>query len=53
MLYRLVGTILDRLVGWPWCLIVLLGGGNTQTGMGVSAFVAMIWGVWWSGVWSS
>jgi len=52
LLYKLLGTILDRLVGWPWCLIVLLGGGNAQTGMGVSAFVAMLWGAWWSGVWS-
>lgn len=52
LLYKLVGLFFDRLVGWPWALIVLLGGGNLQAGMGVSAFIAMIWGIWWSGVWS-
>lgn len=52
MIEKFFGTLLDRLVGWPWCIIVLLGFGNTRTGMGVSAFVAMIWGIWWSGIYS-
>ena len=52
MAYKLCGMICDRLVGWPWCLVVLLGGGNAQAGMGISAFVAMIWGIWWSGFWT-
>ncbi|WWC61739.1 uncharacterized protein I303_104324 [Kwoniella dejecticola CBS 10117] len=51
--WTLLGTSLDRLIGWPWCLLVLLGGGNEKTGLGVTAFVTMIWGVWWSGVWSA
>jgi hypothetical protein len=46
----LVGNILDRAVGFPWSILVLLGFGNEKTGMGVSAFLAMIWGVWWSGL---
>ncbi|OCF40489.1 hypothetical protein I317_05727 [Kwoniella heveanensis CBS 569] len=50
--WKLLGTFLDRAIGLPWCLIVLLGGGNERTGLGVGAFFAMIWGVWWSGVWS-
>ncbi|WWD17405.1 hypothetical protein CI109_101846 [Kwoniella shandongensis] len=53
LVYKLLGTILDRIVGWPWCLVVLLGGGNERTGMGVGAFLAMIWGVYWTGVWSA
>ncbi|ORY34119.1 Endonuclease/exonuclease/phosphatase [Naematelia encephala] len=52
-LWKLLGTILDRTVGWPWCILVLLGYGNPTAGMGVSAFVAMVFGVWWSGVWSA
>lgn len=52
LLWRIIGIVADRLVGWPWCLFVLLGGGNLQAGMGVSAFIAMVWGVWWSGVYS-
>lgn len=52
MIEKFFGTLLDRLIGWPWCIIVLLGFGNTRTGMGVSAFVAMIWGIWWSGLYS-
>jgi hypothetical protein len=51
--WRVLGTLLDRAVGWPWCLLVLLGWGNEKTGMGVSAFLAMIWGVWWSGIWAA
>ncbi|WRT66259.1 uncharacterized protein IL334_003212 [Kwoniella shivajii] len=51
--WKLMGSLLDRLIGWPWCLLVALGGGNDKTGLGVSAFLAMIWGVWWSGVWSA
>jgi hypothetical protein len=50
--YRAIGTILDKVVGWPWTILVLLGFGDMRAGMGVSAFVAMIWGVWWSGAWS-
>lgn len=48
----LVGTLLDRLVGWPWTILVLLGFGNDKAGMGVSAFIAMVWGIWWSGLFS-
>ena len=51
--YRVLGTALDKLVGWPWTILVLLGFGDMRAGMGVSAFVAMIWGVWFSGVWSA
>jgi hypothetical protein len=51
--YRVIGTALDKLIGWPWTILVLLGFGDMRAGMGVSAFVAMIWGVWWSGVWSA
>lgn len=47
---KALGMILDRLIGWPWTALVLLGFGNAQAGMGVSAFVAMVWGVWWSGL---
>ncbi|WWC94076.1 hypothetical protein V866_000914 [Kwoniella sp. B9012] len=50
--WRLMGMFLDRLIGWPWCVVVALGGGNERTGLGVGAFIAMVWGVWWSGVWS-
>ncbi|WVQ80506.1 hypothetical protein IAT38_002611 [Cryptococcus sp. DSM 104549] len=50
---KFVGTLLDKLVGWPYCLIVLLGWGNEKAGMGVSAFVAMVWSVWWSGVFAA
>ena len=50
--YRVIGTALDKLIGWPWTILVLLGLGDMKAGMGVSAFVAMIWGVWWSGAWS-
>lgn len=52
LLWKVIGILADRIVGWPWCLFVLVGGGNLQAGMGVSAFIAMIWGVWWSGVYS-
>lgn len=48
--WHIVGNILDRLVGFPWAIMVLLGFGNERAGMGVSAFLAMIWGVWWSGL---
>ncbi|ORX36766.1 Endonuclease/exonuclease/phosphatase [Kockovaella imperatae] len=48
---KIIGQILDKLIGWPWCILVLLGFGNTRAGMGVGAFAAMIWGVWWSGSW--
>ncbi|WVR07141.1 hypothetical protein IAU60_004182 [Kwoniella sp. DSM 27419] len=51
--WKLLGTVLDKLIGWPWCILVLLGGGNERTGLGVSAFLTMVWGVWWSGVWST
>ncbi|WWC89431.1 uncharacterized protein L201_004355 [Kwoniella dendrophila CBS 6074] len=51
--WKLLGMFLDRLIGYPWTIIILLGGGNEKTGLGVSAFLAMIWGVWWSGVWSA
>jgi hypothetical protein len=51
--WRIVGTLLDRLVGWPWTILVLMGFGNEKTGMGVSAFLAMVWSVWWSGVFSN
>ncbi|WVO16307.1 hypothetical protein L204_103982 [Cryptococcus depauperatus] len=47
---RIIGTLMDKIIGWPWCFFVLLGRGNSQAGMGVSAFLAMVWGVWWSGV---
>lgn len=47
--FKALGWALNTLIGWPWCLFVALGGGNTRTGMGVSAFLTMIWGVWWSG----
>lgn len=50
--YKVLGTLLDRAVGWPWTVMVLLGFGNVQAGMGVSAFIAMVWGAWWSGIWS-
>ncbi|OCF74753.1 hypothetical protein I204_05135 [Kwoniella mangroviensis CBS 8886] len=50
--WKLMGMFLDRLIGWPWCVVVALGGGNERTGLGVGAFIAMVWGVWWSGVWS-
>lgn len=50
--YRLFGTLLDRLVGYPWCLIVLLGFGNDRAGMGIGAFLAMIWTIWWTGLYS-
>ncbi|WVQ72601.1 hypothetical protein IAR50_002159 [Cryptococcus sp. DSM 104548] len=53
ILERLVGTVLDKAVGWPWTLIVLLGFGNPQAGMGVSALFAMLWSIWWSGVFSA
>lgn len=48
--WYVVGNILDKLVGWPWSIVVLLGFGNEKAGMGVSAFLAMIWGVWWTGM---
>ena len=51
-LRRSLGTVLDKAVGWPWTLLVLMGFGDLRAGMGVSAFVAMVWGIWWSGVWS-
>ena len=51
--YRVLGTALDKLVGWPWTILVLLGFGDMRAGMGVGAFVAMIWAVWFSGVWSA
>jgi len=51
--YRVLGTALDKLIGWPWTVLVLLGFGDMRAGMGVSAFVTMIWGVWFSGVWSA
>ena len=49
MFWKFVGHLVDKAVGLPWCLMILLGFGNLQAGMGVSALVAMIWGVWWSG----
>ncbi|BEJ10962.1 hypothetical protein CspHIS471_0103840 [Cutaneotrichosporon sp. HIS471] len=48
--WYIFGNVLDRLVGLPWCVVALLGFGNDKTGMGVSAFLAMIWGLWWSGL---
>lgn len=51
--WRIVGSILDRLIGWPWTILVLLGFGNDKAGLGVSAFLAMIWGVWQSGVFAN
>lgn len=50
--WKTLGWILDRLVGWPWTLAVLLGWGNPAAGMGVGAFLAMVWGVWWTGLFS-
>lgn len=50
--WNLVGSILDRLLGWPWTIMVGLGLGNQKAGMGVSAFLALIWGLWWSGLYS-
>lgn len=50
--WDIVGSVLDRLIGWPWTILVLLGFGNEKAGMGVSAFLTLIWGVWWSGVFS-
>lgn len=50
--WKTCGWILDRLVGWPWTLAVLLGWGNPAAGMGVGAFLAMVWGVWWTGLFS-
>lgn len=49
-MWRLLGTVLDKLVGWPWTLLVLMGAGNLKAGMGVGAFGAMVWGVWWMGI---
>lgn len=51
--WKIVGTTLDSLVGWPWTILVLLGFGNEKAGMGVGAFLAMVWSVWWSGVFSN
>lgn len=48
----LVGMLLDRLIGWPWTILVLLGFGNDKAGMGVGAFLGMVWGIWWSGMFS-
>jgi hypothetical protein len=45
-----MGWTLDKLIGYPWCLLVLLGAGNLKAGMGVGAFVCMVWGVWWTGL---
>lgn len=45
-----MGWTLDKTIGYPWCLLVLLGAGNLKAGMGVGAFVCMIWGVWWTGL---
>jgi hypothetical protein len=53
ILLKIIGTLADKAVGWPWTLVVLLGAGNPSAGMGVSAFIAMIWGIWWSGVYSA
>ncbi|GMK56701.1 hypothetical protein CspeluHIS016_0305410 [Cutaneotrichosporon spelunceum] len=44
------GNVVDRLVGIPWCIIALLGFGNDKTGMGVTAFLAMVYGAWSSGL---
>ncbi|ODO08060.1 hypothetical protein I350_03643 [Cryptococcus amylolentus CBS 6273] len=53
ILERLIGTVLDKAVGWPWTLFVLLGFGDSRAGMGVSALFAMLWSIWWSGVFSA
>lgn len=53
LIAKIIGTLLDRLIGWPWTILVLLGFGNEKAGMGVSAFLAMVWSVWWSGVFAS
>lgn len=49
-LWKTMGWALDKLIGYPWCLLVLLGAGNLKAGMGVGAFVCMVWGVWWTGL---
>lgn len=48
--WKVIGTLLDRLVGWSWTILVLLGFGNEKAGMGVGAFLAMVWSVWWTGI---
>ena len=52
MAYKLIGAILNKVVGWPWCVLVLLGWGHAGTGLGVTATIAMIWGAWSAGIWS-
>ncbi|KAL7421696.1 hypothetical protein Q5752_003466 [Cryptotrichosporon argae] len=53
LFWSVVGTVLDRAIGWPWVIAVLLGFGNAQAGLGVGGFLAMVWGVWWTGVFSA
>lgn len=53
ILLKIIGTLADKIVGWPWTIVVLLGAGNPSAGMGVSAFITMIWGIWWSGIYST
>lgn len=45
-LYRGVGTLLDRLVGYAWCLLVTAGAGRVLVGVAEVVVVALL-SVWW------
>ncbi len=50
LFWDILGTLIDRTVGWPWFIVVTLT--KDPKGMGLSAFLALLWGIWWSGYWS-
>lgn len=43
-----IGTILDRVVGYIWCTLILAGAGNLLIGLSELVVLAVL-SVWWLG----
>lgn len=46
LLLRFFGSTADRVVGWPWCLLHLIGGGDTKRGAVGAIVVLFAWTLW-------
>ncbi|WOO77075.1 Inositol-1,4,5-trisphosphate 5-phosphatase 2 [Vanrija pseudolonga] len=46
----IIGHVLDRLIGFPWLLIVILGFGNVKHGGGVAAFLILAYNLYRTGI---
>lgn len=49
LIHKMVGMLADRLAGWTWCLLVVLGAGNLKIGLSITLSV-LLFGLWWSNI---